>query len=118
MDNPEFSSYGKEGLQFGDNIHEAGLLTASDYVAAGTVVVRTTGKKWEPADASTCVAGKGLGVVIADVAKGTDVPFDVAIGGKFNGNLLTVDGAVVTEAQADVLRGQGIVVLKINPIDK
>ena len=118
MANPEITSYGKEGLQFGNNIHESGLLTATDDIVAGTVVVRTTDGKWEPATAATCVAGKGLGVVIADVAKGTDVPFDVAIGGKFNGNLITVDGVKATVAQADVLRGQGIVVLTINSIDK
>lgn len=118
MANIETASYGKEGFQFGDRVAESGMLTADEAVEVGTVVVRTSGKEWEPATAVTCVAGKGLGLVVAPVEAGTKVPFDVAIGGKFNRNFIKVDGTGITDEQCDVLRGQGMFVYNVNSIDK
>lgn len=117
MEKIEKSTYGKEGFQLGNNIAESATLTASDAVEAGTVLIRSSGKNWVPATASTLVAGAGIGITIAPVASGSNVPCDVSIGGRFNRKFVKVEGVEVTDAQCDILRGQGIFALTLNPID-
>jgi len=117
MANYEKTQYGKEGFQFGDNVCESGTITASAAVAVGTVLKRDSDKEWVPAEAADLVAGTGLGLAVAEVESGSSVPFDVAIGGKFNRNFIKVEGDPITDAQCDILRTQGIVALNINPID-
>lgn len=117
MENFEKSTYGKEGFQLGNNIAESATLTASDPVEVGTVLIRNSGKNWVPATASTLVAGAGIGIAIAPVESGSAVPCDVSIGGRFNRKFVKVEGTEVTDAQCDILRGQGIIALTLNPID-
>lgn len=119
MANFEKHDYGYEGLLYGDNYSESGTLTADAKVERGTIVVRDNDKEWIPADSSTLVAGAGLGVVVAfkGVEAGDKVAFDVGISGRFNRNLLKVDGNPITDAQADLLRGQGIIAIGVHSID-
>lgn len=118
MANYEKTQYGKEGFQFGDNIAESGTVTASAEVAIGTVLVRDSAKNWVPADSSTMVAGAGLGLAVEVVAQGSAVPASIGVAGRFNRNYIKCDGTAITDAQADLLRGQGMVALTVNKIDK
>lgn len=107
-----------ESFLLGNNFAESGTLTASANVVQGTILVRDSGKNWVPATSSTLIAGAGIGVAIEDVASGTTVPCDVGIGGRFNRGLLNVEGDPLTDAQCDILRGQGIIALTIHNIEK
>lgn len=116
MANFEKTQYGEGSLRLGNNEAESGTLTAAVDVERGTVLVRDSGKKWKVADAAAVVAGAGLGVAIATVEAGTDVPCDVCVSGRLNRELLKVDGAALTDEQSDILRGQGILALSVTEI--
>lgn len=118
MANYETAQYGEQGFFFGDNIAESGTLTADARVTKGTVLIRDSGKNWIPATVGNLKAGVGIGLAIADVEPGTAVACDVAISGKFNRNWVKVGDSVVTDAQADLLRGQRIIVSDVAELRK
>lgn len=117
MENFEKSTYGKEGFFYGDNFSESGTLTADAEVKMGTILVRKSAKEWEPATASTFVAGAGIGIAIRDVEAGTKVPTDIGISGRFNENWVKLEGNPLTDAQRDLLRTSGILAIRTNSID-
>lgn len=117
MANFEKSVYGKEGFFYGDNLSESGTLTASEAVEMGTILVRKSGRNWEPATAETFVAGAGIGIAIREVEAGTNVPTDIGISGRFNENWVKIGGAALTDAQRDLLRTSGILAINTNSID-
>lgn len=118
MANIETTVYGEEGFLYGNNISEGGRITTEDDIEKGSVLVRKDGKEWKLAAAADIAAGKGLGLSVDKIEAGTSVSCDIVVSGKVNRNYVKVSGVAITDAQADILRGQGIIAVETKSLDK
>lgn len=110
--NKEAIKHDKAALLWGDNEFETATLkiTAGEEAKDGAILVRDTDGTLKVATDADAPA-----FVLVDretFSTAGSYPVRVAISGKFNRAGLTLSGAALTDAQADALRGYGIIAVK------
>lgn len=110
--NKDSAEHGRDDFLWGDNLFESGVLALADGESAadGTVLTRAADGKYK-------VAGDSTGALSVLVDRKTfdeagSYPVRVCIGGKLNRERIKLAGNALTDADADALRGYGIIAEK------
>ncbi|MCL2410063.1 MAG: hypothetical protein FWC97_00325 [Treponema sp.] len=120
MSEVTFSVIESKALQLGNNVFEQGTIAvaAATEVKAGTLLKRDGNKKFAVATASDT----SLAVVPFDMKNTStatvNLGFRALIGGLVRKDMLNLNGAALTSAQADGLRDYGIIAVDTTDLSR